>query len=566
MSVYQLLNDEPAGEDRLYFGRYIDAIERKVLSREDTAPFVVGIYGRWGLGKSTLLRLLKDRLIQEDHKFDVVEFSPWMYRNEKTLLLPLLATLAKKRPPFEKLIKNIVETGPELIKTLSAMCIETATTGLPLLSFLGGIQKNKEDAKDLGERIREAVNEVTGGEKKMVFLIDDLDRCHDHNQIIGLLEQIKLFLHIERCIFFICADKGQIIKAIEETFKGEGENYLDKFVNLPIELHPHHAHHLADLLGIKDEETLNYMLRVAEILEFNPRRLKRLWNEAVMGLEIIKREVDRVNLLDHDPSIRLMVKWFLLKRCEPVVKEPTLYMQYELKGRNLPAETDAQGNVISHKELFLREFGFKKDGQWASETHRKLAVFLWNDLAENRFEKNIILNLYSKASGEDISYTRAYIEEELFENCTNINAKDFNKVDLRWGKFGKATFSDCQFNLSNFDSADLTSTTFIACDLQGVRFNNCTLENTKWLECKNMDKLDTEPVLYTVIADKVVEVWREGGKKWDRRDWKPDELFKMYKTIITLHEDRGTLTDEIKNRLLEKGMVVRDEVLALDKA
>lgn len=287
MSAVFLLDDQPVRSraDRLHFQRYLSVIERYVLNRESIAPFVVGIYGPWGSGKSSLKNMLAEKLspVLESGAaspaaqiWEVVEFSPWMYRNEKSLLLPLLATLAKNRPVFRKLVNSIVKSGPGLIKMLSQMSVETASAGLPLLAFLGTLRKEGEKAKDLQESIREAVAQITGETRRIVFLIDDLDRCHDPAQVVGLLEQIKLFLHLDRCVFFLFVDREQIIKYIEDQFPGQGAHYLEKFVQLGIELAPHQSHHVASIPSIEDPELSALMIRIAEVLEGNPRRLKQL--------------------------------------------------------------------------------------------------------------------------------------------------------------------------------------------------------------------------------------------------------------------------------------------------
>ncbi|MGH2671251.1 MAG: P-loop NTPase fold protein, partial [bacterium] len=116
MNQERVLDDQAAGRaaDKLGFQRYVEAIDEKVFKREETAPFVVGVYGRWGSGKSSLLAMLKEWLEEAVRRdaWEVVEFSPWMYRQEQSLLLPLLATLAKKRPVFQKIVSEIANAGP----------------------------------------------------------------------------------------------------------------------------------------------------------------------------------------------------------------------------------------------------------------------------------------------------------------------------------------------------------------------------------------------------------------------------------------------------------------------
>ncbi len=68
--------------------------------------------------------------------------------------------------------------------------------------------------------------------------------------------------------------------------------------------------------------------------------------------------------------------------------------------------------------------------------------------------------------------------------------------------------------------------------------------------------MDTEPILYEMIADRIVENSRL--ERYSERHL--EQLYKMYKTILDLHEQRGSLTEEIKKRLKHKGTRIRDKV------
>ena len=74
------------------------------------------------------------------------------------------------------------------------------------------------------------------------------------------------------------------------------------------------------------------------------------------------------------------------------------------------------------------------------------------------------------------------------------------------------------------------------------------IENSHWIECEHMDQLNTEPVLYEMIADCIVKGWREKDSQ-KQSSWNFDPLYKMYKTT---HKDNKTLTKDIEQRLIEK--------------
>jgi hypothetical protein len=553
MSAYPLLDDQPIGrdQDRLHFQRFVNALENHVLRRGSAAPFVVGIYGAWGSGKSSLLRMLAERLSTESDCWQVVEFSPWLYRNEKSLLLPLLATLAKKPGPFRNLVQGILESGPDFIKMLSELGFQAATGGLPLLDFLTGLRKQQTDqeaAKDLQEKIAEAVKETTQGGKRLVFLIDDLDRCHEPAQIVGLLEQIKLFLHLDNCLFFICAHKEQIIKAIDSQFPGEGRQYLEKFVQLSLELPVHQSRHLAAILPVEDAALRNQLVRITEVLDNNPRRLKQLWNRAVIALEVVKQEMARVQGFVHEPSLPLMLKWLLLRECRVSRDDPYRYLTLEKKEELQP-------------EDFYKALGLKTDeGQWQSAESQRLAVFLWHDRNRFRFKEPRVLSLYAQASGEDADRSRSAIETRNAAGNAEFRNESFVAAELSDGRFSGATFIDCDFRRADFRHAVLNNVSFRRCAIDAACFDDATMEGTHWEWCNGLDDLATEPVIYETIADAAFHC-RQSPVEPASPEWEEAQFYKAYRTIIDAHEWRGSLTEDIRKRLTDKGLAVRNKIL-----
>lgn len=546
----KVLDDQPSHTDQLHFKRYLNAIESTVLERKQTTPLVVGIFGAWGSGKSTLLGML-DKHLSEKDAWLVVKFSPWMYAQEKSLLLPLLATLATKLPTGEKWIQNILQHGPEVIKMLT----ETAVAGLPMLTFLNSIQTEKNKAKDLQEKIAEAVKSATGEKKRMVFLIDDLDRCHDPVQIVGLLEQLKLFLHLDRCLFFIAADREQIVKAIHHKFPGTGDAYLEKFIQLAFDLPTPQPQDLVNILDIPTDQRQAFT-SLGEVLGCNPRKLKRIWNEAVFMIAVLKEEMQRVQGFIHEPSLDLALKWLLLKQCGKLCHNPYPYLAFE----KIPSDSPS---LSRHRNEFIQLLQCKDAHRnWYSEYHRRLAVFLWNDRLRVCFRDPRVLSLYAHASGEDYRYNKKRLEDACFEGGekAEFSDQDFNNIGLSGGHFHGAVFTRCQFTGADFCHADLSKVKFIDCDLSLARFDHAKLEYTQWQNCGGLDDLATEPEHYETIANAAVKTWQETKHNANWNQDAKESLYKAYKTIIDICGE-GIPTDR-KVRLTESSLKIRAEIVA----
>ena len=85
------------------------------------------------------------------------------------------------------------------------------------------------------------------GKKRLVVLIDDLDRCSP-KRIVENLEAIKLFLNVDKTAFVIAADKAIITDAVYSVYttslgnrtleekKDLGRDYLEKLIQVPYSL------------------------------------------------------------------------------------------------------------------------------------------------------------------------------------------------------------------------------------------------------------------------------------------------------------------------------------------
>ncbi|HEX4354340.1 MAG TPA: P-loop NTPase fold protein, partial [Polyangiales bacterium] len=56
-----LLDDQPSATDLLDFGHFVDALDAVIRNPQTKTPIILGVFGRWGTGKSTLMRMLQRR-------------------------------------------------------------------------------------------------------------------------------------------------------------------------------------------------------------------------------------------------------------------------------------------------------------------------------------------------------------------------------------------------------------------------------------------------------------------------------------------------------------------------
>nr|WP_176776383.1 hypothetical protein [Nitrosomonas oligotropha] len=88
-------------------------------------------------------------------------------------------------------------------------------------------------------------------------------------------------------------------------------------------------------------------------------------------------------------------------------------------------------------------------------------------------------------------------------------------------------------------------------------FDQAELSGITWENCRGLNALDTEPVLYEQIIDQAEE------QHWQITQ--PDidiaiSLMKAYKTILDKHKESRSLTEAIESRLNGKALQLRAEI------
>ncbi len=267
--------DNETKTDLIGFKVHADLI-RSVVTDETTLPTVLGVFGDWGGGKSSIMQMLQHDLeTDEQHKKDVVclYFNGWMfegYEDAKTALLSsILAQLSErkrlskkakdaitnlhKRLNYMELLKSGSKAGwkyamPLLVTYLSGgtipLIVPALATALvneksatpeetkeeekdgdkkkkedPILDWSKVIKENKDSNLLEIRKFREDFEKMLKATniKFLVILIDDLDRCLPE-RIIETLEAIKLFVLVPKTAFVIGADRRIVEHAIATRY------------------------------------------------------------------------------------------------------------------------------------------------------------------------------------------------------------------------------------------------------------------------------------------------------------------------------------------------------------
>lgn len=187
------ITDAPVGDpDSDYFKRYPFAkrIAHTVAMRQDPSSIVIGIYGIWGEGKTSVLRFI-ERELKENPDIICITFNPWRFADENQLLRGFFNTLASSLS--RSLTSNKERVGDILSKYVANV--------IPSIKVAEGVEISlSESAKALGQTLAsveleelknrlEKILETEG--KRIVILMDDIDRL-DKAETQTVFKLVKL--------------------------------------------------------------------------------------------------------------------------------------------------------------------------------------------------------------------------------------------------------------------------------------------------------------------------------------------------------------------------------------
>ena len=292
---------------------YLIQTVQSIITDDTLLPASIGVYGDWGSGKSSLMYMCKERLMEEDKKIKCLVFNGWLFENYEDAKTAILGTildeiskeknLTKKAKDIIKglyksidkfkLVKSILKYGTDFLVTGGLNSIHGITMNQALRTTQEKIEAteiervqsavtNELNNKELREDIKKFQKEFTSLLEKtkinrLVVFIDELDRCRP-DTILETLEAIKLFLFEGKVAFVIGADERHISYAVKSKFKDIegvqidiGKEYLEKLIQYPIRIPQLNADemeiYIACLLLQSELEENNFQKALSWIIE-----------------------------------------------------------------------------------------------------------------------------------------------------------------------------------------------------------------------------------------------------------------------------------------------------------
>ena len=235
-------------DDQLGRNGFAALLAQSLLNLNTQDTFTVGLFGKWGSGKTSIVNMMLNEIEEqqngcpEGERLIAVHFEPWNFSSTDQLLSQFFIRLSNEfRSTGDKRLAKIgeaLETYSDAFDLLSAVPVAGG-----LMSFLGkkgaatvgGKLKKGSGEKDISKQKEFVIKLLQEQTNRILVVIDDIDRL-SNEQIRQVFQLVTSAAKFPNTIYLLVFDKDIVVKALEKVQEGSGKDYLEKIIQMPIQI------------------------------------------------------------------------------------------------------------------------------------------------------------------------------------------------------------------------------------------------------------------------------------------------------------------------------------------
>lgn len=266
-------------DDKLGNRKVIADLIYSRIKNNDINKFPLIINGEWGSGKTTFLEMFENYLknaneteSSKTESIDIVFYNAWKNDNDIDPFISIIAAFVEQINLKNKLTKK------EITQTISYFLEDTSKLiNIPFFNTLKSFsEKMLNDLTQKENQIlafKRSLEDEINVNRKVIFVIDELDRCNPHFAI-EVLERLQHIFDIDHLYIIYGIYLNAFYTSVEKAYgfssatsrdqKIHAINYTDRFYNDSIDLDNE------DIKGyIQDELEKKYNIDILEKINYN---------------------------------------------------------------------------------------------------------------------------------------------------------------------------------------------------------------------------------------------------------------------------------------------------------
>lgn len=245
-------SDQPISKkefDCLKRTEFSKQLAKAILSYTKNDNFAISLCGKWGSGKTSILNMVIEEIgnlsndRDEDEKPIIIKFNPWNYSDCSQLISQFFVAIQAqlKVDSGEKGLKAVGEAleGYSSLLDYSVYIPVIGPYLRPLKGVFTGLGKQIKGSAEKGNSIeakkKKVIEALEKQKHKFIIVIDDIDRLNNA-QIRAIFQLVNSLAGFPNMIYLLSFDREVVTRALQEEQKCDGEEYLEKIIQVPFEV------------------------------------------------------------------------------------------------------------------------------------------------------------------------------------------------------------------------------------------------------------------------------------------------------------------------------------------
>ncbi|MFI0729330.1 P-loop NTPase fold protein [Streptomyces sp. NPDC021225] len=298
-TTFSLLNDEPVAaepDDQLGAALVAKRLAQLLLTSRASTPFTLAVDAGWGMGKSSLMRLV-DAELQKEPGVHTVWYNAWTSTGADALEGLIKSVLMRfDRRVLRRGLRRATDQRALIRAARALLVLLAGPLGVSRLvdELWSNLSAKPEARNDMRDAIKDLTQEwAETGEftprRMLVVFIDDLDRCSEET-VLAVCEAVKVYLDVPGLAFAIGGDRSALgPNGLLRDLSPAGAAFMEKIFQTSyrvpaadgrdFEAYIRRCMRATGIHRVVDDELVPLL---AERSGRNPRRVKRLLNGFVL--------------------------------------------------------------------------------------------------------------------------------------------------------------------------------------------------------------------------------------------------------------------------------------------
>jgi len=238
-------------DDKLDRSEFAKRIAKAILNYQTKDNYSIALQGKWGCGKTSVLNMVIEEInhtprTEENNGIIVIQFNPWNFTNANELINQFFMTLTNSLK-IESKDEKVRNVGAAIERYANALQYSeyVPLVGKPLKIVLKLLASYGETIKegaadnlnDVSNRKREVEDALSKLNSRILVVIDDIDRL-PNDQIRLIFQLVNAVAGFKNITYLLSYDKEIVSRALGEVQKCNGEEYLEKIIQVPFDIPP----------------------------------------------------------------------------------------------------------------------------------------------------------------------------------------------------------------------------------------------------------------------------------------------------------------------------------------